>query len=78
MADPTGNEPASPVVKTTESVERVTAKYRGLTKREEIAKTALAANRIAMGPDFTATDVAAAAVADADALLAELAKDGAQ
>lgn len=72
MADPTGNEPAAPVVKTTETVQRVTAKYRGLTKREEIAKAAMAANRIAYGPQASPEQVALAALNDAGALLAAL------
>lgn len=72
MVDPTGNEPAAPVVKTTETVQRVTAKYRGLSKREEIAKTAMAANRIAYGPQASPEQVARAALNDTGALLAAL------
>lgn len=76
MADPTGNEPAAPVVKTTETVERVTAKYRGLSKREHFA--GLAMQGILAGLPQTATydrhETARIAIAHADALIAELAR----
>jgi hypothetical protein len=81
MADPTGNEPAAPVVKTTESVQRVTAKYRGFSKRERIAKdltAALVSGSQAWPDDRDWPEIARRAVVGTKALLAELAKDGAQ
>lgn len=87
MADPTGNEPAAPVVKTTETVQRVTAKYRGLSKREYFAGLAMAGllsrdearppNASKEAHDQFAALGARYAVAHADALLAELARGGA-
>lgn len=81
MADQTGNEPASPLVKTSETVERVTAKYRGFTKRERIAKdlaAGLVSGAQAWPDDSDWPEIARRAVVGANALLAALAKDGAQ
>lgn len=73
--DSLGQQPATPTTAMVEHVAIPTI-VGGLTKREEIAKAMAAANRVAMGPEFSASDVAHAAVVDADALLAELAKAG--
>lgn len=77
MADPTGNEPAAPVVKSTETVQRAAAMYRGLTKREHFAGLAMQgvlAGANAWPDDRDWPEVARRAVVGADALIAELAK----
>jgi|GEM_PF-4929510 len=79
-----GAQPSKPSRRVTEKVESVVAADRGMTIREEFAMAALQGflsapadwdRRTAL--EFTAENVAALAREYADALLTELAKDGA-
>ena len=70
-----GSEPAAPSVQAIEAF--ITEQHEGLTKREKAALVSLKGQR-AGGSTATSAEVAKLATADADALIAELAKDGAK
>ena len=72
-----GSEPASPAPAATESFTRVTEQHEGLTKRETAAIAAMQ-GLLAGGSDLSASHLAQEAIGHADALIAELSKDGAK
>lgn len=77
MVNETSSEPAEPSVQATESFTHATDRHAGLTKRETAALASLKGQR-AGGSTASSAEVAKLATTDADALFAELGKDGAK